>query len=49
MCYKSKFYFYLILGKLVGKHGHEIREVEDKSLVKNIKKDNEKEIAVRLY
>ncbi|VDH90910.1 Hypothetical predicted protein [Mytilus galloprovincialis] len=34
-----------LAGKLVGKHGHEIREVEDKSLVKNITKDNEKEIA----
>lgn len=49
MCYKSKFYFYLILGRVVGKHGHEIREVNDKSLVKIISKDNEKEIAVRLY
>ncbi|XP_071145879.1 fragile X messenger ribonucleoprotein 1 homolog A-like [Mytilus edulis] len=35
-----------LAGSIIGKHGHEIKEVKDKSLVKNITTDNEKANAV---
>ncbi|CAG2234634.1 unnamed protein product [Mytilus edulis] len=34
-----------LAGRVIGKHGHEIMEVKDKSIVKNITTDNEKENA----